>query len=393
MALFFKNKVKKQNIGGNDRYFDRTYYLQSNNKPTFGNRDYENFAYDGYMSNIIVYRAINMISKAVSSIGICFYEIEKNGEKKELNENDEIVKLLKQPNPTETYVEFIEKSVISYLLSGNIYIQAVRGENDKIDEMYLLRSDRISIAPGIGNIPSYYRYKIGNLTFDFSCDENTGMSDILHIKTFNPLDDWYGLSPLEPAQYSIEQHNECIKWNKSLLENGARPCGALIVKQNMTDEVYNRLKMDMDDNFKSSENAGKYMILEGGVDWKEMGVSPKDMDYIETKNSSARDIAMAFGIQPQLLGIKGDATYNNIKEARLIFWEDTVLPITKLFLNSISKWLSQSNGRQIEIEPDLDTIQSLAEKRQKTWETMNNSDFVSDEEKRESLGFDKNIEK
>ena len=393
MALFFKNKVKKQNIAGNDRYFDRTYYLQSNNKPTFGNRDYENFAYDGYMSNIIVYRAINMISKAVSSIGICFYEIEKNGEKKELNENDEIVKLLKQPNPTETYVEFIEKSVISYLLSGNIYIQAVRGENDKIDEMYLLRSDRISIAPGIGNIPSYYRYKIGNLTFDFSCDENTGMSDILHIKTFNPLDDWYGLSPLEPAQYSIEQHNECIKWNKSLLENGARPCGALIVKQNMTDEVYNRLKMDMDDNFKSSENAGKYMILEGGVDWKEMGVSPKDMDYIETKNSSARDIAMAFGIQPQLLGIKGDATYNNIKEARLIFWEDTVLPITKLFLNSISKWLSQSNGRQIEIEPDLDTIQSLAEKRQKTWETMNNSDFVSDEEKRESLGFDKNIEK
>ena len=257
--------------------------------------------------------------------------------------------------------------------------------------MYLLRSDRITIIPGIGNIPSYYRYKIGNLTFDFTCDENTGMSDILHIKTFNPLDDWYGLSPLEPAQYSIEQYNECIKWNKSLLENGARPCGALVVKQNMSDEVYNRLKSDMDDNFKSSENAGKYLILEGGVEWKEMGCSPKDMDYIETKNSSARDIAMTFGIQPQLLGIKGESTYNNMFESRMTFWEDTVLPITKMFLNSISKWFSQSYDRQIIIEPDLDKIQSLADKRQKTWEALSKSDFITDEEKRESLGFDEEV--
>ena len=390
MFSIFNKKAKKQKVAGEDRYFDRTYYFKINNRPKFGNRDYENFAYDGYMSNVIVYRAINMISRAVSSIGLCYFELTSNGEKKELNDNDKIIQLLKHPNPTESYVQFIEKAISSYLLSGNIYIQAVRGSNDEIEEMYLLRSDRISIAPGIGNIPSYYRYKIGNLSFDFVCDEHTGMSDILHIKTFNPLDDWYGLSPMEPAQYSIEQHNECIKWNKSLLENGARPCGALVVKQNLSDNVYNRLKSDMDDNFKSSENSGKYMILEGGVEWKEMGCTPKDMDYIETKNSSARDIAMAFGIQPQLLGIKGDTTYNNMSEARMTFWEDTVLPITNLFLSSISKWFSQSFNREIIIEPDLDTIQSLAEQRQKTWETVNNSDFVSKEEKRESLGFEAN---
>ena len=391
MVSIFNNKAKKQKVGGENRFFDRTYYLQTTNRPHFGDRDYENFAYDGYMSNVIVYRAINMISKAVASVEVCCYEIDKNGNKNELNENDEIIKLLKNPNPTENYIQFVEKSIISYLLSGNIYIQAVRGKNNKIDEMYLLRSDRITIIPGIGNIPSYYRYKIGNLTFDFTCDENTGMSDILHIKTFNPLDDWYGLSPLEPAQYSIEQYNECIKWNKSLLENGARPCGALVVKQNMSDEVYNRLKSDMDDNFKSSENAGKYLILEGGVEWKEMGCSPKDMDYIETKNSSARDIAMTFGIQPQLLGIKGESTYNNMFESRMTFWEDTVLPITKMFLNSISKWFSQSYDRQIIIEPDLDKIQSLADKRQKTWEALSKSDFITDEEKRESLGFDEEV--
>ena len=388
MVSFFKSRANKQKIAGKNRYFDRTYYFQTNNKPKFGSRDYENFAYDGYMTNVIVYRAINMIANAVSSIGLTYFEIDKNGEKHELKDDDEIIKLIKTPNPTESYEKFMEHLIASYMISGNVYIQAVKNNIGKIVEMYILRSDRMTISAGYGTIPNYYRYTINNLTFDFPCDKKTGASDILHIKTFNPLDDWYGLSPMEPAQYSIEQHNECIKWNKSLLENGARPCGALVVKQEMSDDVYNRLKSDFDDKFRGSDNSGRYMILEGGVEWKEMGVSPREMDYIETKNNSARDIAMAFGVQPQLLGIKGDATYNTMSEARLNFWEDTIIPITKTILSSISKWLSQSSNRTLIIEPDLDTITSLAEQRQKTWETINNSDFVSDEEKRESLGFD-----
>lgn len=392
MVSWFKGRAKKQKVAGEDRYFDRTYYLQTNNRPKFGSRDYENFAQDGYIDNIIVYRAINMVSRAMSSIGISFFEVSQNGEKKELRDDDKIVELLRNPNPTQSYNKFMEHVVSSYMLSGNIYIQAVRGlKNDEIEEMYLLRSDRVSIIPGYGNIPSYYRYKVNNFSVDFPCDEKTGMSDILHIKTFHPLDDWYGLSPMEPAQYSIEQHNECIKWNKALLENGARPCGALVVKQTMTDEIYDRLKNELDDRFRGGENAGRFVILEGGVEWKEMGINPKDMDFIETKNSAARDIAMAFGIQPQLLGIKGDTTYNNMSEARMLFWEDTVLPLANIILSSIANWISQADGRKIIIEPDLDTISSLSEQRQKIWETVNNSDFVSDKEKRESLGFDKEI--
>jgi len=374
MVSIFRSRAKKQKVANEDRYFDRTYYFQTNVKQKFGDRDYENFAYDGYMSNVVVYKSINMISSALSSIGISFFEINEKGEKTELNENDDIVKLIKNPNPTEDYMLFLKKMVHSYLLSGNIYLQAVRGHSNEILEMYLLRSDRMSIAPGIGTIPSYYK--------------KTGASDILHIKTFKPLDDWYGLSPMEPAMGSIEQYNECIKWNKSLLENGARPCGALVVKQSMSDEVYNRLKNDMDDTFRGSENSGRYMILEGGVEWKEMGCSPRDMDYIETKNSAARDIAMAFGIQPQLIGITGDSTYNNLSEARMNFWEVTVIPLARLIFSSIAKWISQSYERNVSIEPDLDSIPSLFEQRQKAWQVVNKSDFVSKKEKRDCLGFD-----
>ena len=388
MSFFFGNRfAKKQKIAGQERYFDRTYYLQNNTEPKWSSRNYETFAEEGYIKNVIAHRAISMISNAVSSITPLFFEITNNSNKSELADNDNICLLIKRPNPTTNYMKFMEYVVSSYLISGNVFIQAVKNNNDKIAEMYLLRSDRVSVIAGYGNIPSGYKYKINNMSFFYPCDEENGKSDILHIKAFNPLDDWYGLSPMECAQYSIDQHNECVKWNKALLENGARPSGALVVKQSMTDEVYNRLKNEMDEKFRGGENAGKFLLLEGGLEWKEMGISPKDMDFIETKNASARDIASAFGVPSQLLGIKGDNTYNNVAEARLSFWEDTIIPLAKMIMSSFADWLSITDGRKLIIEPDIDSINALTEKRQKVWDSVNNSNFVSNEEKREISGF------
>ena len=261
ISIFGNRSAKKRKIAGENRYFDRTYYLQTNSNPKWSKRDYESFAVEGYINNVIVHRAITMIARGVSSIGLTYFEMNEKGEKKELNDNDNVINLLKNPNPTSSYVNFVENIVSSYLISGNAYIQAVKDDNNNIAELYLLRSDRVSIIPSYSTIPSGYKYKINNMVFQFDCDEETGLSDILHIKTFHPLDDWYGLSPMESAQYSIDQHNECIKWNKALLENGARPCGALVVKQNMTDEMYNHLKEEMDEKLKGSDNSGKYMIF------------------------------------------------------------------------------------------------------------------------------------
>ena len=220
------------------------------------------------------------------------------------------------------------------------------------------------------------------------CNSETGYSDILHIKTFNPLDDWYGLSPMECAQYSIDQHNECIKWNKALLENGARPSGALTVKGNLSEDAFKRLKQDMQDKFSGGKNAGNVMILEGGLDWKEMSISPKDMEFSQTKDAAARDIATAFGVPSQLLGIKGDATYSNMAEARLALWEETIVPIGNNILSSIANWLAMSyNLKTLNIKIDVDSISALSEKRQQMWQTVNNSNFLSNQEKRNEIGF------
>lgn len=234
---------------------------------------------------------------------------------------------------------------------------------------------------------------INGRNIDFPFDSTTGASDILHIKNFHPLDDLYGLSAVESAHYSIEQHNESLKWNKSLLQNGARPSGAVVVKPTpsssgmLTDEQYERLRGQVREEFSGSANAGKFLLLEGGMEWQEISLSPKDMDFLETKNSTARDIALAFGIPPQLLGISGDNTYNNMAEARLALWEETIIPLLRKFCNSMSKYFSYHFNENIILDFDIDQISALNVKRETFWNTVNNATFLTNEEKRKMLGF------
>ncbi len=118
------------------------------------------------------------------------------------------------------------------------------------------------------------------------------------------------------------------------------------------------------ENFTGSVNAGKPMILEGGLDWKEISLSPKDMDFIEGKNSAARDIALAFGVPPQLLGIPGDNTYSNLVEARTALWEQTIIPLAENTIDHISKWLAKLCGENYTLKLDKDNIPAIASKRE-----------------------------
>jgi HK97 family phage portal protein len=203
---------------------------------------------------------------------------------------------------------------------------------------------------------------------------------------FNPLDDWYGMSPVEASAYSIDQHNEAMQWMQALLQNSARPSGAMVMGNNETlsDEAFNRLKSQIDEQYSGSRNAGRPMMLEGGLDWKPMGLSPTDMGIIEAKNAAARDIALGFGVPPQLLGIPGDNTYSNYAEARLAFWEDTVVPLLDWVAQDWSEWLT---GGELMLKPDLDQIPAIVEKRQTLWDMADRATDLTINERRELKGY------
>ncbi len=149
------------------------------------------------------------------------------------------------------------------------------------------------------------------------------MPPVLHLKLFHPLNDHYGFAPIEATQVSLDVHNAAGAWNKALLDNVARSSSALVYAArdggNLTDEQFERLKDELEDGYQGAKNAGHPLLLEGGRDWKPMGLTPQEMDFIGAKNQAAREIALAFGVPPMLLGIPGDNTYSNYQEANRAF--------------------------------------------------------------------------
>src|SRR5262249_14603430 len=94
------------------------------------------------------------------------------------------------------------------------------------------------------------------------------------------------------------------------------------------------------DAYTGAANAGRPMVLEGGLDWRAMSYTPADMDFTGIRNAAAREIALAFGVPPMLLGIPGDNTYSNYREANLAFWRQTVLPLVARTAASLTRWLA-----------------------------------------------------
>lgn len=348
-------------------------------QPVWTPRDYKSFAEEAYVRNVIAYQAINKIAEAVSSVRWVAYRGET-----EVTQSPAL-DLINNPNPSQTGREFIEAKIGYLMISGNSYDERIMISGQP-REIYTHRPDRMKIVPGPNGTPKAYIYEVASSRVTWQVDEN-GNSDIRHMRLFNPLNDWYGQAPVEAAAYAIDQHNEAMKWVQALLQNSARPSGALISKGDaLTDEQYNRLKAQMEMQYQGGSNAGRPMLLEGGLDWKEMGLSPTDMGVIESKNSAARDISLAFGVPPQLLGIPGDNTYSNYSEARLSFWEDTIIPLVDRLAEEFTAFIGEPYG--VEIRADMDQIPAIVDKRRTLWEMVNASTVLTINEKREAMGYD-----
>ena len=128
------------------------------------------------------------------------------------------------------------------------------------------------------------------------------------------------------------------------------------------------------------------MLLEGGLSWQSMALSPADMDFVALKSNAAREIALAFGVPPMLLGLPGDNTYSNYREANRALWRLTLLPLADKIFGGIAAgmapWFSDA-----QIAVDLDRVPALSEDRERLWKQVSEADFLTDEERRAMLGL------
>nr|WP_209949014.1 phage portal protein [Rhizobium halophytocola] len=342
---------------------------------------YPALAREGFLANPVAHRCVRLVAEAAAGLSwLCYRGSEELRMHPALD-------LVNRPNGRQGQGDFFETLYGHLLLSGNAYVEPVR-LGRRLAELHLLRPDRVSVVEGKNGWPVGHDYRVGGSLRRIAAEGGTAL---LHLKLFHPLDDQLGFSPLGAATAALDLSNAAMRWNRALIDNSARPSGALVYQPkeggNLSADQYERLKAELDEGYSGPMRAGRPLLLEGGLDWKAMGMSPRDMDFEAAKNGAARDIALALGVPPMLLAIPGDNTYANYQEANRAFFRLTVLPLANRIAGGFSAFLSGAYGETLKLVPDLDQAAGLTAERDALWTRVGQADFLTDAEKREAVGY------
>ena len=338
----------------------------------WGSQGYEAQVRDGYCRNAVAQRSVRLVAEAVGNAPLVASE-------------PALTALATARSGGQSLIETVAAQL---LLHGNAFVQVLRDAEGGIAELFALRPERVAIEPDASGWPAAYRYTVAGATTRLGADPVRPA--VVHLKAFNPLDDHYGLGCLGAAAGAIAIHNAATTWNKALLDNAARPSGALVYDPGdgsaLSAEQFARLRAEMEAGFGGAGNAGRPMLLEGGLKWQAMSMTPADMDFVGLKAAAAREIALAFGVPPMLLGLPGDSTHANYREANKALWRLAVLPLAAMLLDGmcdgLKGWFEAPS-----LAIDLDRVPALAEDRQALWSSVTAADFLSIDEKRALLGI------
>lgn len=336
--------------------------------------DYSRAVRHAYLENPVAQRAVRLVAEGVAGAPL-------SGD----------ARLLALLGATSAGQALLETLAAQLLLHGNGFVQVMKDAAGQPVELYALRPERVSVVPDASGWPVAYQYKAGDQSLTIPVEDEAGWPNIIHLKSFHPADDHYGAGCLAAADQAVAIHNAAAAWNRALLENAARPSGALVYEGGdatpLTPEQFERLKGELASAFSGEGNAGRPMLLEGGLKWQSLALSPADMDFAELKAAAARDIALAFGVPPMLLGLPGDNTYANYREANRALWRLTLLPLAGKILaglvEGLEAWFPEAS-----LSVDLDRVPALAEDRERLWAQVSAATFLSDEEKRSMLELD-----
>jgi HK97 family phage portal protein len=359
----------------------------------------DKYALEGYVQNAAIHACVKKIANAAASVDLYLQRKSKNGTLGDVIEPD-LERILERPNQAQGWSRFMRVLVSNYLINGNAYVRPAFGTRRTPEYLYLMRPELVSPKVSPQGELLRYEYKNGNRTDKFEVVPGENMP-ILHLREFNPADDLLGLSTIAPAARSGDIMNTGLQWIHSLLKNSATPSGAIQVRKkdggaaDLSEEQYKRLKDMIDAQFAGASNAGRPLLLEGGLEWQSIGMDAKSMQYLESLWASARMIATAFGVPPQLINIPGDSTYNNMNEAKLSLWEETVLPLVDFILDEMNNWLTPMFDKtgMLKVCYDQDSIPALKDKRMQSYESLEKVSFLTIPEKRAAAGYSEEPEK
>lgn len=321
------------------RAFSAVLYPYGSGAPVWNPSDGETLMREGYKQNAVVYACVNLIADNFADLSPTLYR--RVGDDVERVAEHAALDLLRRPNAMDSEYDFKKAWAAYLLLTGDAYVDGSEtpetGPNRGVPrELYVLRSDHVEIKAGTRQEPVQgYVYTEGGAEIDYEPQE------IAHSKLFNPLHPFYGMSPLEAAARGVDSHNMASTWNYHLLKNGASPPWMMNIKGNVSPDEKEKFKDQVDRKLSGPSNAGKPIVMRGadGVEITQLGLSPVEMGWLDGKTLSALEIASAFKVGGQLVGIPDSQTYANYEQAYRALYTEAVLPLFGQFCDMLTRWL------------------------------------------------------
>lgn len=274
-----------------------------------------------------VYSAISLVSQSAASLAQ-FQVMQLRAETKKPIVNHEFEQLLRAPNryQFDSQFEYFEALFGFLKLSGNcyLYLNALSPELPPA-EIYILRPDRVMVVPDRQTFVRGYVFNVDGAELAFERDE------IVHIKTWHPLNDWYGLTAIEALSLAAETDLKEAGWNKNFFDKQfAKPQGALAYADMINDSDWDKLKGESKEEYGGTQR--RLMMLrgagKGGVQWLQMGLSQKDMEFITGRQFNKEEIYQ--GLAPGLLQmLDKNSTEANSIAGEKVFREYTLYPLLK----------------------------------------------------------------
>ena len=373
-----------------------------------------------YINNSEVYAIIKRISKTVSTVPFYVYKVK---DKKALNRYTSMTKnstttqdlakaelirvkaiseiadsplndLLEKPNPYQSLSEFIE-SVIGYkLICGNSYVWANRLESGKVQELVVLPPQYMAIISD-GTINGVEGYSFTLVGWDF-----LDAKDVIHLKYFNPYFDTngnqlYGLSPLQAAYRTVQRSNDAKDTSVGMLQNQG-PKGILYADEsnNFGQEEAGKLKEDFYNQYGTKtqgqilQNAGKILIAGAKLGWVNMGLSPIDLQLLESEKVTLRELCNVYGVNSALFNDPDNKTYNNMKEAKKEMLTQVVLPELVVLRDTFNRFFAIEIGNGYYIDFDITVFPELQEDMKELSAILSQSWWITPNEKRAAMRYD-----
>ena len=274
------------------------------------------------MQMTAVYSCVRILAEAVAGLPLHYYKYEDDGSKKKAIDSNLYHLLHDEPNPEMSSFVFRETLMTHLLLWGNAYAQIIRNGKGEIVALYPLMPNKMTVDRDENGI-LYYSYQRSQEEGKEAGTVILRTKDVLHIPGLG-FDGLVGYSPIAMAKNAIGLAIATEEYGAKFFANGAAPSGVLEHPGTIKDPA--RLRENWNSTFGGSANSGKVAVLEEGMKYTPISISPEQAQFLETRKFQINEIARIFRVPPHMVGDLEKSSFSNIEQQSLEFVKYTLDP-------------------------------------------------------------------